>query len=120
MGTPTSLYDFGYGQTWYYGSSRVSFKNGAVSGWDNVARNLRVVYPGAAPAYAQPNPGPTRTLHTGSAIAENGSYHGEPNKVGIPKTVRVRGYYRKDGTYVQGHYRSRPTGRTKKLTGSWP
>lgn len=26
-----------------------------------------------------------------------------------PKTVHVRGYYRKDGTYVRSHYRSRPT-----------
>jgi outer membrane protein assembly factor BamE (lipoprotein component of BamABCDE complex) len=144
MGTPTSVYDFGYRQTWYYGFSRVTFKNGAVSEWSNIAGNLRVVYPGAASAYAQPNrnqtpalytqpvavagnrssrsqyaqpnPGLTPTLHPGSAVAENGSYYGEPNKVGIPKTVRVRGYYRKDGTYVPGHFRSRPTGRTKKLT----
>lgn len=28
------------------------------------------------------------------------------------KTVKVRSYYRKDGTYVRGHYRSRPTCRT--------
>lgn len=41
-------------------------------------------------------------------IAENGSYYGEPNKYGIPKTVPVRSYFRKDGTYVQGHYRSPP------------
>ncbi len=40
--------------------------------------------------------------------AESGSYYGELNKNGIPKTVPVRGYYRKDGTYVRGHYRSRP------------
>ena len=26
-----------------------------------------------------------------------------------PKTVRVRGYYRKNGTYVKPHYRSSPT-----------
>ena len=26
----------------------------------------------------------------------------------LPKTVPVRGYYRKDGTYVRGHYRSAP------------
>ena len=26
-----------------------------------------------------------------------------------PKTVHVRGYYRKNGTYVKEHYRSRPT-----------
>ncbi len=41
-------------------------------------------------------------------VAENGSYYGEPNQYGVPKTVHVKGYYRKDGTYVRGHYRSRP------------
>lgn len=40
--------------------------------------------------------------------AENGSYYGERNANGVPKTVSVEGYFRKDGTYVQGHYRSRP------------
>jgi len=41
-------------------------------------------------------------------VAENGSYYGEPSKLtGRPKTVHVRGYYRKDGTYVRGHYRSK-------------
>ena len=41
-------------------------------------------------------------------VAENGSYFGQPNAYGIPKTVSVRGYYRRDGTYVRGHYRSAP------------
>ena len=42
-------------------------------------------------------------------IAENGSYYGQiSNLTGRPKTVHVRGYYRKDGTYVRGHYRSKP------------
>ena len=41
-------------------------------------------------------------------VAENGSYYGELNKNGVPKTVPVRGYYRKDGTYVRGYYRSAP------------
>lgn len=40
--------------------------------------------------------------------SENGSYYGERNANGVPKTVRVEGYFRKDGTYVRGHYRSRP------------
>jgi hypothetical protein len=44
-------------------------------------------------------------------IAENGSYYGELNKNGVPKTVPVRGYYRKDGTYVRGYYRSAPGSR---------
>ena len=43
------------------------------------------------------------------ARAENGSYYGEiSSETGRPKTVPVQGYYRKDGTYVQGHYRSPP------------
>ncbi len=42
-------------------------------------------------------------------VAENGSYYGETSEnTGRPKVVHVRGYYRKDGTYVRGHYRSRP------------
>ena len=41
-------------------------------------------------------------------VAENGSYYGQPNANGIPKTVHVDGYYRKDGTYVRGRYRSPP------------
>ena len=40
--------------------------------------------------------------------AENGSCYGDiSTATGRPKTVEVRGYYRKDGTYVRGHYRSR-------------
>lgn len=42
-------------------------------------------------------------------VAENDSYYGEISvNTGRPKTVHVRGYYRKDGTYVRGHYRSKP------------
>ncbi|MFH1231011.1 MAG: hypothetical protein V1709_05885 [Planctomycetota bacterium] len=44
------------------------------------------------------------------SVAENNSYYGEPSKTtGRPKTVHVDGYYRKDGTYVKGHYRSTPS-----------
>lgn len=45
---------------------------------------------------------------TYGVIAENGSYYGQPNVNGVPKTVAVSGYYRKDGTYVRGYYRSAP------------
>jgi len=42
-------------------------------------------------------------------VAENGSYYGQVStNTGRAKTVHVRGYYRKDGTYVRGHYRSPP------------
>lgn len=36
------------------------------------------------------------------------SYKYEPTYNSSPKTVHVRGYYRKDGTYVRPHYRSAP------------
>jgi hypothetical protein len=43
-----------------------------------------------------------------SYVAENGSYYGQiSKKTGSPKTVYVRGYFRKDGTYVRSHYRSK-------------
>lgn len=39
--------------------------------------------------------------------AENGSCYGDISAVtGNPKTTQVQGYYRKDGTYVRGHFRS--------------
>lgn len=40
--------------------------------------------------------------------AENGSCYGDTSRInGMPKTIHVDGYYRKDGTYVRGHYRSK-------------
>jgi hypothetical protein len=40
---------------------------------------------------------------------ENGSCYGDISALtGRPKTVQVDGYFRKDGTYVRGHYRSKP------------
>jgi len=39
--------------------------------------------------------------------AENGSYYGQISpQTGLPKTIHVEGYYRKNGTYVREHYRS--------------
>jgi hypothetical protein len=39
--------------------------------------------------------------------AENGSCYGDISTVnGMPKTTHVNGYFRRDGTYVRGHYRS--------------
>ncbi len=40
---------------------------------------------------------------------ENGSCYGDLSTLtGRPKTVQVDGYHRRDGTYVRGHYRSKP------------
>ena len=55
----------------------------------------------------QPNV-PTPTASGTSLCAENGSCYGDLNANGVAKTVHVNGYYRKDGTYVRGHYRSAP------------
>ncbi len=51
---------------------------------------------------------PVPTTSGTGACAENGSCYGDLNANGVPKTVHVNGYYRKDGTYVRGHYRSAP------------
>jgi hypothetical protein len=41
--------------------------------------------------------------------AENGDIYGIDNDGdGRAETVFVRGYYRKDGTYVRSHYRAKP------------
>ncbi|MDW2015719.1 hypothetical protein, partial [Vibrio sp. 704] len=50
----------------------------------------------------------TQPSISNGACAENGSCYGDiSNYTGKPKTVHVNGYYRKDGTYVRGHYRSK-------------
>jgi hypothetical protein len=52
---------------------------------------------------------PERSTRGSPLCAENGSCYGDISSyTGRPKTVHVRGYYRKDGTYVRSHYRSRP------------
>lgn len=51
---------------------------------------------------------PSRPSPSGGGCAENGSCYGDISaSTGRAKTVPVSGYYRKDGTYVRGHYRSR-------------
>jgi hypothetical protein len=52
---------------------------------------------------------PGQSTRGSPLCAENGSCYGDiSSKTGRLKTVYVGGYYRKDGTYVRGHYRSRP------------
>jgi hypothetical protein len=51
----------------------------------------------------------SRSVSTRSPVAENGSKYGDKStKTGRPKTVFVKGYYRKNGTYVRSYYRSSP------------
>lgn len=42
------------------------------------------------------------------------NHHYVKAQIGRAKTVRVRGYYRKNGTYVRQHYRSPPTRKSYK------
>ena len=47
------------------------------------------------------------TVGGGYPCAENGSCYGDiSNITGLPKTIQVNGYFRNDGTYVRGYYRS--------------
>ena len=57
-----------------------------------------------------PMPGRNRFAGPGAPVcAENGSCFGDISELtGRPKTVYVRGYYRRDGTYVRSHFRSPP------------
>lgn len=66
-------------------------------------REIGAALYGVAPSTAPDAPRPV------GGCAENGSCYGDISAAtGRPKTVGVRGYYRKDGTYVRGHYRSKP------------
>lgn len=57
------------------------------------------------PAYVGPTPAPTSLPRYG--CSESGSCYGEISPAtGKPKTVYVPGYFRSDGKYVRGYYRS--------------
>ena len=66
------------------------------------------------PAFVRPEqssgnltPTPAPAPPVGSSCAENGSCYGDISNInGMPKTQSINGYFRKDGTYVRGHYRS--------------
>ncbi len=56
-----------------------------------------------------PIPLPRSPSTPAPGCAENGSCYGDISSTTFrPKTVHVPGYYRSDGTYVRGHYRSAP------------
>jgi|ERR1035437_2284867 hypothetical protein len=51
---------------------------------------------------------PSTTPAASPLCAENGSCYGDISaRTGLPKTVPVHGYYRANGTYVRGYYRSK-------------
>lgn len=59
-----------------------------------------------SPLYSPPTLRPSADMSAN--VAENGSYYGQISEnTGRPKTVHVRGYYRRDGTYVRSHFRSK-------------
>ncbi len=137
LGTPTRIYLLGNNEEkWCYGQSIVFFKNNQVYNWEDkseiantFAQNSKLqnktdtIQNITTPIVKNStNYNPTKPLTTSTQtssissessfspnVAENGSYYGEKSKItGRPKTVKVKGYYRKDGTYVRGHYRSKP------------
>lgn len=109
---------------WYYDATRLDFVGGRLAAVDGpaipspaVPSSSRVDSPlgsvsSASPPSAVGVPGTyvppvSRTYRT--PVAENGDVRGFDNDGdGRTEPVHVRGYFRKDGTYVQGHYRARP------------
>lgn len=82
---------------------------GGIDTWDAPVENRVVVSRNAScTRYTPPAKlRPASVVHSG--VGENGSYYGQISEhTGRPKTVHVKGYYRKDGTYVRSHYRSPP------------
>lgn len=66
--------------------------------------------PQASPSYLN-QPGYKEYKYQPS-VAENGDVRGRDNDGdGRSEPVHVRGYHRKDGTYVRGHYRAAPSRR---------
>jgi len=79
----------------------------------SVRNNLAPVLlaPKGPPPVIVPNPWPSVRPATPVAprlgCAENGSCYGDiSTNTWKPKTVHVPGYFRRDGTYVRGHYKS--------------
>ena len=121
LGDPERVFTVAGCDDWWYGLSCVYLRAGRVVGWFTLNRDLHLApgLPATQMVLAYPAPPPTLTGATGSPttaapaapplVAGNGSYYGEISKeTGRPKEVHVNGYYRKDGTYVRGHYRSSP------------
>jgi hypothetical protein len=102
----------------YYGHTMVDTDRQktvlAFGDYSTEGTSVRSRYLGQAPSSGvQSETRPHRHARTPAAsvlrLAENGSYYGQISEsTGRSKTVFVRGYYRKDGTYVRAHYRSRP------------
>lgn len=90
-------------EIWGYARGEVQFASGRVASCPTFTSLEDYRAPSARPA-------PAAEAASTHPVAENGSYYGQPSTLtGAPRTVFVRGYYRRDGTYVRSHYRSRPS-----------
>ena len=82
-------------------TSSVTSVESSISG--STFTNSAFVRPEQSSGISTPAPAPP----LGSGCAENGSCYGDTSIInGMPKTTHVNGYFRRDGTYVRGHYRS--------------
>jgi hypothetical protein len=72
-------------------------------------KSLLLHTPPAPPSTPSPTDGAATSPSWPPPLAENGDVRGVDNDGdGRIEPVYVRGYYRKDGTYVRSHYRARP------------
>ncbi len=91
------------GSTTFGPSHSVFFSNQAPAAFVPPLTKGGEASPAAAAPFVQPPAGPVYA----PSCAENGSCYGDISNVnGMPKTNHVNGYFRRDGTYVRGHYRS--------------
>jgi len=120
MGTPDNVSDYSFSnmQVWRYGSSSITFRNGGVTEWSNYGRNLKVRAPGAPDIPPSTSPASSTippSSSTGSATAPRAygtttrsyytpsrSYSGSGNS----SYGYVSPHVRRDGTFVEGHYRT--------------
>jgi outer membrane protein assembly factor BamE (lipoprotein component of BamABCDE complex) len=123
MGTPTEIHTLFNEIWWYYRYSKVVFRDGRVSEWDNRSDNLKVRWSDSQGKPAESPP--TKADSSLGSVMPRGSVY-LPSSSGtlrspslyLPKLsdgfvdphyrsgTSVRGYFRKDGTYVSPHYRS--------------
>ena len=88
------------GSNWHCNSGYQKSGNQCVSSFSGIANAENTNTTTAPPT--------TYTSPTATSCAENGSCYGDVSPLtGRPKTVPVQGYFRSNGTYVRGHYRSK-------------
>lgn len=113
---------------WYYGYERLSFdRNDRVKEYTN-SKALRVLLlptsqknkytdnsinsdsplPGNSTTNSLKPTGSNQSVSPSSYTTASSGYGEISEKMGRPKTVSVKGYTRKDGTFVNPHYRSAP------------